>query len=154
MAKTNYTKVEEILETGLKKMSIDHLFKESERQKVNEGKEKETPENEAASPAKTYPKIISALKRDLRRLQYKNHQQFYSTLGMKKSELRKKIEKPESLTPAEWEALIQIKKKIDLYKAQLTAQLPEIELTQAIEQERVKHINKRFNVNEKWLPLH
>lgn len=152
MAKTNYTKVEEILETGLKKMSIEQLFEEAE--KSGKKTEDEQPTGEQPSLDKTYAKIISALKRDLKRLQYKSHQAFYSTLGMKKSELRKKIEKPEQLTPAEWEALIEIKKKIDLYKAQLSAQLPEFELSRAVEDERVKHINKRFNVNEKWLPLH
>ena len=73
---------------------------------------------------------------------------------MKKSELRKKIENPQALTPVEWETILQIKKKIDVYKAQISTQIPELELNQTIEDERVKQLNKRFNVNEKWLPLH
>ena len=46
MAKTNYTKVEEILENGLRKMSIDQLFEESEKRP----KKKERSTAEAGEP--------------------------------------------------------------------------------------------------------
>jgi hypothetical protein len=145
MAKTNYTKVEEILEQGLRRMSINQLFDESK---------KVVPEKSVENPIeKEHEQLLSSIKRDLKYLHYKGHAKLYNSLGMKKSELKKLIDTP-NLSDAEWEKITQIKKKIDLYKAELAAQLPEIALKQTVEDERIKHINKRFNVNEKWLPLH
>lgn len=149
MTKTNYTKVEEILEQGLRKMSINKIFEDSEKAIKQKGESK--PESDLDKEKALF---IANLKRDLKKLDYRAHMKFYSSLGMKKSELKKKIAAPNLLKPEDWEAIMAIKKKIDLYKAQLSTQIPEMELSQAIDEERTKHINKRFNVNEKWLPLH
>lgn len=159
MAKTNYTKVEEIMEQGLRKMSINQVFDDSGKA---EKKPRQTPLADQEEKTKDVDnqlnraqiRLISALKRDLKYLHYRDHTDFYASLGMKKSTLKKKIETPSALKGEEWEAIKKIKQKIDLYRAELSKQIPEVELSQEVDEERIKHVNKRFNVNNKWLPLH
>ncbi len=164
MAKTNYTKVEEALDQNLRKMSIERLFdKANEATKKEKGSDdnKNTAtfskggESPVSSPLdKTQINLIAALKRDIKSLRQKQHAAIYTKLGIKRSELKEKIDNPTGLTAEEWKEIKEIKAKIDVYKAQLSAQMPDFELSDQVELERHKHINKRFNVNDKWLPLH
>ncbi len=156
MAKTNYTKVEEVLEKELRRQSIEKLFddKAQSHKQPAEGSPPAEKGGKSSSLDKAQMSLISALKRDIKFLRAKQHATMYTKLGIKRNELKQKIENPADLTAEEWVLIQKIKTKIDLYKAELAAQMPEFEFSQQIEHERQKHINKRFNVNEKWLPLH
>jgi carbamoylphosphate synthase small subunit len=141
MPKTNFTKVEEVLEQGLRKMSIDQLFEDSAKQKGTQAD-------------KNQKKLIEAVQRDVKFLDAKKHKVLYDGLGMKRQEIRTLLDNGARLTPAEWEKVKQIKEHIDKYRREVLAQLPVSTDDRLVEQERVKHIHKRFNVNDGWLPLH
>lgn len=152
MVKTNYTKVDGILENQLRRMTVEHDLKENiESVKENAN---EPPDPNASAIDKVQQRLIAALKRDLQKLHLANHREMYASLDMKKSDLKKKIESPEKLTPEEWETIKQIKAKIDKYRSELKEKLPQQSDDAIVEAQRNKHVNKRFNVNEKWLPLH
>lgn len=144
MAKTNYTKVDAAADMGLRKMEIDRLFE------ATPGKEKIplTPEEKGKQ------KLLEGLKRDIQYLDPKRHKQLYTTLGYKRQDLKALIENPSTLTLEDWEKIKQIKKSIEKYRKEVMAQLPSQDDEKIVEEQRVKHINKRYNVNDKWLPLH
>ena len=145
MAKTNYTKVDITAEAGLRKMEIDRLFE------ATPGKEK----GPSLSPEeKQKQKLIEGLKRDIQYLNPKRHKQLYTSLGYKRQDLKSLIENPSTLTLEDWEKIKQIKAGIEKYRKEVMAQLPSQMDEKIIEDQRVKHINKRYNVNDKWLPLH
>lgn len=140
MAKTNFTKVEDMLNQGLHKITVSHLLDEADAAKGSAPKDN-------ANRA-----LISALQRDLKLLHKKDHET-YTKLGIKKKFLKKIIETPESLTPEELETLKQIQGKIKVFKEELKNKVPPVNDESIVEAERTKHINKRYNVNDKWLPL-
>ncbi len=136
MAKANYTKVEEALDEGLRKMTMQQLHA------LADGKTDEAKESQG--------KLIATLKLDLR-LIAKTDAALFAKLEIDKIQTKKLLENPSTLTPEDWKGLIQLKERIDVWKKEFTALQTNDQL---IEKERVKHINKRFNTNEKWLPLH
>ncbi len=153
MPKNNYTKVEQALEQGLLKMQVTDLFEAAKPLFLPEAKA-----DQASLPTFSLTvqqkSLMGSLTRDLTKFTSKLHPKLYAQLAIKRSELKAKLINPTSLSSEEWQQLKQIKDKIDLYKAQLQSQVPPLELNQLVENERLKHINKRFNTNEKWLPLH
>jgi hypothetical protein len=155
MPKTNYTKVEEFLGQGLRKMMVEDLLNKTKNVNKPLNPEiqyaPEIPKNNALIKAQQH--LISALKRDLTRLQKKD-QEVFTKLKIKKKQFKMMIEHPENLRPEDWETLKQIKIQVDQYKAELLKQIPQATDENLVDIERNKHINKRFNVNEKWLPLY
>jgi len=141
MTKTNFTKVEEALNEGLRKMTASHLLEMADSSAKTGG----VTSNPFQAAIK---RLIALLKHDLKQLE-KQDPDFYQNLGLKKPGLKKLLSDPEHLTPEDWESIKQIKEKIDQYKQKTPAPADE----QIIQKERRKHINKRFNINEKWLPL-
>lgn len=138
MAKTNYTKVDAVLTQSLKKMAVDQLFE---------------PKKTATTLSKSQQQLLNSLKRDIKKFPTKTHPKLYEQLELKRLDLKKKIENT-SFTQEDWQFLETVAKKIESYKQELLKQKPAIEDSSLVEKERVKHVNKRFNVNEKWLPLH
>jgi hypothetical protein len=148
MPKTNYTKVEEMLNQSLHKIQVNHLLEEADEATKSQG---------SAVSAESAKKLssttlISSIQRDLKNL-YKKDSATYIKLGIKKKYLKRWIETPEALTPEEMETLKQIQEKIKIFKEELKTRLPAIQDEAIVESQRTKHINKRYNVNEKWLPL-
>lgn len=139
MAKANYTKVEEALNEGMLKMTMQQLHA------LADGKTDEARKNQG--------KLLAILKIDLRWIA-KTDPSLFTKLAIKKDEIKKLFENPSSITPEDWKNLIELKERIDQCKKELFASKPGETNEQIIEKERVKHVNKRFNTNEKWLPLH
>lgn len=146
MAKTNYTKVDAALDSGLRKMEIDALFEASPSQS-----KQKTP---LTAEEKKKQKLLDGIKRDIQYLDPKRHKQLYATLGYKRQELKVLLENASSLTLEDWEKIKQIRASIEKYRKEVMAQLPSHNNEKLIEEQRVKHVNKRYNVNDKWLPLH
>lgn len=152
MAKTNYTKVEEVLNEGLRKIKVNQLLEEADAAAAVGGSQ-EMQEREGAPTDETgRTHLIATLKHDLKQLHKQKHDP-YEKLGLKKSELNKFLDNQEALTPQDWEMIKQLRKRIDEFKEELAKNLPSTTDDDLIKQARRKHINKRFNVNEKWLPL-
>lgn len=146
MAKTNYTKVDAAADQGLRKMEIDRLFEGT----PSKSKDKVP----LSAEEKSKQKLLETLKRDIQYLDPKRHKQLYTTLGYKRQDLKVLIENPSTLSLEDWEKIKQIKADIEKYRKEVMAQLPSQNDEKIVEDQRVKHINKRYNVNDKWLPLH
>lgn len=144
MAKTNFTKAEEALADTLQKMTKESLLKQADAVK---GK---TAEPVSAAELKARTQLVHALQRELKRL-HKADADIYKKLGIKKRSLEKWAAHLSEIGPKEWEAIQQAKEKVDRHVKELAAGSSD---EQIVEQQRVKHINKRFNVSDKWLPLH
>jgi hypothetical protein len=144
MAKTNFTKVEEILDENLRKMTADHL--------LNQTKKTDKPNSHKKLLTEVQKQLISSLKRHLTGI-LRKESEAYNKMDVNKSELTRLINHPEDLSPQEWEALNQIHKKIAAFKEELRHKLPTIDNESLVEAQRKKHVNKRFNTNDKWLPL-
>ncbi|MCE5318883.1 MAG: hypothetical protein LLG04_16165 [Parachlamydia sp.] len=160
MPKTNFTKVEEVLEQGLRKYSAEHLLEQADEASSSHPKSR-NPTIAYASDAektKTSPltkdqnQLIHSLQRDVKNLQKKG-KGMYSKLGIGKTDLRKMIDNPKELSPEDWKKIQQIREKIDQYKSELMKQLPQQSDEEIVESERKDHVNRRYNVNKKWLPL-
>lgn len=144
MAKTNYTKVEDALTAGLQKISIDRLLELAD---AAEGKDSPTDEQ-----TRLRGQVLLALHTELQYLKSKG-QHPYSKLNVDKKNLKKYLDDPALLTPEEWEKIKTIKKNLDAFKKSIAESLPQQSDDALIEEERKKQKNKRFNVNDKWLPL-
>lgn len=148
MVKTNYTKVEEALDKGLRRLNVEHLLDQAN---ANKETQKNSPA-EASQLARTQSQLITTLKRELKNLQKKDTA-LYTKLGIPKKELKHMIENPQALTSEQWELIKQIKIKIENFKADLAKKIPQVSNEALVDQERQKHVTKRFNINDKWLPL-
>lgn len=158
MPKTNFTKVEEVLEQGLRKYSVEQLLEIADQTSAPKKRNPtiaytaESDKPEIAPLSKEQSHLIHSLERDVKRLRKKD-QEIYTKLGIGRKNLKKMIENPSALTPADWETIKQIRTKIDQYKAEMAKQLPQTSDEDLVESERKDHINRRYNVNKKWLPL-
>ena len=142
MAKANFTKVEEALAEGLRKMTIENLGEMADKAKADRtGKPSDDKLTE-----KKQALILASLKQDLKWL-YKKDRTFYKKLEMTKKSVNELID-----NPMDWDKIKELKIKVEKCKQEMLVEGKESN-EQLVEQERSKHINKRFNINDKWLPL-
>lgn len=140
MAKTNYTKVEELLSANQERLKIQGWI---DMTKTETSLEEPNP--------KAY--LLFSLQRGLELLP-KGDRRFTSDLGIKKTDILKLIQKPEDLGAKDWALIKEIRQKLKKYLSEIASELPVLNDEDLIESERVKHQNKRFNTRDKWLPLH
>lgn len=138
--KTNFTKAEESLAKAIENMQVQDLL---ERADKASGKK-------SASVVKERTQLANALKRDLKRLQT-HDPAIFKKLNVKKKDLNQLVENIVQITDEDWQKLITFKKAVD----KLIKEMPKSEESneQLIEKQRQRHVTKRFNVSEKWLPL-
>lgn len=137
MAKTNFTKAEEALAQALDKMTKNRLW-----ELASGG----VPVNEEIK-ARVY--LLFGLELGIKRLTRILGNEAYKKIGTTKKALEKLSKDIEKLSPEQVDKLKEIKAKVDAENKAL----PEPSAEELIEKERHKHINKRFNVSDKWLPL-
>jgi len=132
MAKTNFTKAEEALAGALQKLSVEQLLEQTS----STNKEKRSV-------------ILKLLQLELRKLQ-KHDAEFYKNLNFKNKELESYLAEPEKIKDEDWKKIVELKQKVEQKVKEIDSKSNNEDIVNA---ERHKHINKRFNVNEKWLPL-
>ena len=160
MVKTNFTKVEEALVEGLRKITVKHLLDLADmasslekRPKINTLEPPAAPETkEDLQLREARMQLITSLNRDLKALS-KHDVNTYKELGFKRNDLKKFLEHPDALSPEEWDKIKSIKEQVSTFKKELMKTLPNSSDDDIVNAERKKHVNKRFNINEKWLPL-
>lgn len=159
MAKTDYELVEARLIEGLKKMFIQRVLELSESAATT-GKSREVVQQgpggeqvKATSLEESRKNILQALRRDLKKLHDKDAH-FEEKMGISHQEIAKLVDNPADLTPDDWAKLKALKDSLQSHRQDLAIPLEEGANEKLIEDERLKHINKRFNVREGWLPLH
>lgn len=141
--KTNYTKVEEALKEGMQKYSLHKLLDEAdEAQNVK----KESSPDENLTKQKTVISIQRAVKS-----YSKVDKKFYKKIGYKREDIKNLLSNPDCSQPEVWKNILQLKEKIEAYKKADPSLNFEEDI---VKKERVKHVNKRYNVKDNWLPLH
>ncbi|KAF3363182.1 hypothetical protein PHSC3_000196 [Chlamydiales bacterium STE3] len=145
MSKTNFTKVEKAIDDGLQQIIIGNLLDLADA--ANAPKQPPvtlSPEQQAA--------LLQTLDRNLKKLN-KMDSAAYQKLSPLKNDIKKLMSVSENFTAEDWQKIKEIKEKIESYKKEISKNLPQPSDDQIIEEERIKHINKRFNINDNWLPL-
>lgn len=146
MAKADFTKVEKALEEGLSQITSKRLLDEAAALNPT-GKKKSAPPKPQEALI-----VLQQIKGELLHLE-KTDADIFKKIGMKKGAFKKLLESSAKLTPEEWAHIKEIRTKVEQYKREIAAKLPHQSDEEIVQKERVKHINKRFNVREKWLPL-
>lgn len=146
--KTDYTKAEESISETMHQMNVKQLLHEADLASASN-----PAKTQAGNPEQAKQNhLCFSLKRDLKLLAKKD-QNVYTSIGYKKKEINNLLKDASQLSPEDWEKLKQIKQSIEKYKQDLARLLPHKTDEEQVEEERNKHINKRFNVSDKWLPL-
>jgi hypothetical protein len=140
MPKTNFTKAEEAWSEAMQKTTKARLLEQTDSKKAAASKEE----------LKNRNLLTAALLRELKRLHRKD-KEIYKKLSIKRKEFENLVVNVNTLTPEEWAIIVQAKEKVDAH-LKILAQNPAND-EKIVEEQRLKHINKRFNVSDKWLPL-
>lgn len=155
MAKTNFTKVEELLEDAIIKKKVEKWGKMADiAQKVERPEMRKIVEKagEAVEKAEIDKKALIHALVHAKKI-YKDPK-FYEALGITAEELDALLKNPKELKQEDWVRLQDIRVKLAAYKKKDVEQHANESGDDAIvTEERRKHINKRFNVRDKWLPL-
>lgn len=149
MAKTNYTKVEEALTEGMRKIEVNKLLTEADE---NAAAKKNKP-IEPKKPDALLLRRLTKIDEELQALQKQGNDP-YLQLQIDKEEMKKFLNDPSLLTSDDWDKVKVIKEKIIEYKAALERTEPKgSEDDDLIDKQRKDQKTKRFNINKKWIPL-
>jgi hypothetical protein len=143
MGKTNYTKVEEALAEGMRKMEVDKLLQATENSAKTQAGEKVD---------SVHLQRLKKIDLDLKTLE-KQGKKPYAYFKIKPEEIKQFLKNPTLLTPQDWEKIKSIKEQITIYKGELEKVKLESIDDEIITKEVKKQKTKRFNINEKWIPL-
>ncbi len=147
MAKVNFTKVEAAFENALQKIAIDNLSELAAIATIIHD-----PDSQLSS--KTIEDIISRFHKELKKLK-KNDVKLYTELHLTSEEEERFALTPDQFTQGDWLRLKALKERIDELKRTLYGEeVLNAEYDKQVVKERRRHINKRFNIREGWLPLH
>lgn len=147
MAKVNFTKVEAAFENALQKITIDYLSELAAIATIIH-------DPNAQLSSKTIEEIIGRFQKELKKLK-KHDAKLYSELRLTKEEEARFMLSPDQFTQADWLRLRTLKERIDDLKRELYGEEAlNAEYDKQVVKERRRHINKRFNIREGWLPLH
>lgn len=146
MPKISFVRVESTLGDTLRKIFIDRLAELTTIVSlINEPQSKIQPEK--------IETVIKHFQIELKRFKEKELK-LYPRLGLSPEEENKFFGSYLSFTADDWNRLKTLKEKIDELKKELFGEeSPKEEYDLQVEKERRRHLNKRFNVREGWLPL-
>lgn len=147
MVKQSFSKVEELLEETFRKIFIERLSELSAiASLISDPNSHFTP--------KYVNEIILKFQIELNKL--KDHdKKLYERLELAPNEEKNFMRQASDFTTQDWERLKTLKERIDLLKFELFGEpKTTVEDEKHIEKQRRKHINKRYNVRDGWLPLH
>ncbi len=142
--KIDYVKIENDLAGTLLQLLINRLNELASLADMIKGNKKLT---------KTVSKVVSSFKNELTRIQKKDGALF-DCLDID-PEFLFRISRPiEEFSELEWSQILQLKDRIEELKKELRGkEVTTPEDDRRIEHERKRHVNKRFNVRDNWLPL-
>lgn len=153
MAKTNYTKVEEAFNDGLRKIEVDKLLDlADENAKVNKSNSsKENLKLQPKSELLDQKKLIINLKFELKTLINLQGKDIFQRLGIEKETLEI-LKREKNFSDEELNQLRSLKEKISSFNEELNKSAPKDE-EKTIEKQRKDQKTKRFNINKNWIPL-
>ena len=147
MPKVNFTKVENAFDRALQKVFIDNLSELAAIANVIQ-------DPQANVSSKTIEDIIIRFHKELKKLKKQDPKLFHQLNLSPKEEERLALSSTEFLQE-DWLRLRALKLRIDELKKELYGEESlNAEFDSQVAKERRKHINKRFNIRDGWLPLH
>jgi hypothetical protein len=146
MAKMNFTKAEKAFDNAIQKLAIDNL---SDLASIASAIQ--DPTLTVKSPK--IKEVIERFHKELKKLK-KSDPKIYEKLHLSpEDEIRFSIS-PEEFEQIDWLRLKSLKEKIDLLKKELYGdEVLDNENEKQVLKERKRHINKRHNIREGWVPL-
>lgn len=149
MAKTNYTKVEEALAEGMHKMEVNRLLDIADQKGDTT---KDQPKKLALKLDALHLQRLNTLNNELKDLQKKGKDP-YAKLKIDPAEIKRLLKDPSALTPEEWAKVKTMNEQVAVFKAEIERKPLQNSDDDIVKQQRKKQITKRFNVNDKWIPL-
>lgn len=144
MGKTNFTKVEESLKKGMDNLAIKKIVDSTD----SKSKEKKVEEEARLNRKKIAIYLIGELKR-----LHKGDEKLYVKLGTNLPNAKKLLEHPQKLSDTEWKTVLKLKDKLEAYKKAYAKAIKEFNIEEIVEKERDKQADRRFNIQDKWLPI-
>lgn len=146
MTKINFTKAEKAFDDAIQKLIIDNLFDLASLADAVE-------EPALYSHTPQIQDVIERFHKELKKLKKKD-QKLYEKLHLLPEEELRLSANPEHFDQTDWLRVKNLKEKIELLKKEFYGEeIVQIENENQVSKERKKHINKRFNIREGWLPL-
>ena len=146
MTKINFSKVEKSLDFALQKLFIDNLSELAAIANVAQDPQKHLSN-------KKIEEIIARFQKELNTIK-KQDPSLFDKLNLSAEEEERFNRMASEYSQEDWLRLKTLKLRIDELKHELYGQESTAEDGQQIEKERRRHIHKRFNVRDGWLPLH
>ena len=147
MAKVNFTKVENAFDKATQKMMIDNLSDLAAIANVIQ-------DPQANLSKKTAEDIFVRFQKHLKKLK-KGDPKLYKKLELSQKDEDRFALSPKDFSSEDWLFLKALKLRIDELKKELYGeQILDEENDKQVHKERTRHINKRFNIRDGWLPLH
>lgn len=155
MAKNNYSKVEEALAEGLRKMKVNELLEISDKNTKAPAESKEEVPGTAliskTDPESQEKQLLKAVQINLNYLK-KAGLEPYKRLKLNKEELAQFLKNPEKMSDADKIKMKKLKEQLDLLKSELKDK-PQSSDEELIKKETKAQKQKRFNIRDNWLPL-
>ncbi len=147
MPKVNFTKVETAFDKALQKLFIDHLSELAAIANVIQ-------DPQANVSSKTIEDIIARFQKELKKLK-KQDPKLYERLKLSPEDEERFALPSKDFLQEDWIRLKALKLRIDELKHELYGQESlNAEYEKQVSKERRRHVNKRFNIRDGWLPLH
>jgi hypothetical protein len=147
MAKVNFSKVEKSFDRALQKLLIDNL---SELAAIANA----IHDPKSGISSKTIEEIITKFHKELKKLKKKDPILF-GKLNLTPEEEERFNHSSKEYLREDWVFLKALKLRIDELKHELYGQAAiDAEYDRQVAKERRRHVNKRFNIRDGWLPLH
>lgn len=146
MAKVSFTKAEQSFDRAVRQLLIDNLSEIATIVDVAHDKDKKISSEALAE-------LIAKFNKQLQKIR-KNDTGLYQKLALS-AEDEKRLSKPSTeYIQADWLFMKELKLRIDELKSELYGKgAPDTTQEAQVEKERKRHINKRFNIRDGWLPL-
>lgn len=147
MAKVNFSKVEKSFDRALQKLLIDNLSELAAIANVIH-------DPKSGISSKAIEEIIGKFQKELKKIK-KQDPILFGKLNLTPEEEKRFACPSKEYLQEDWIRLKALKLRIDELKHELYGQESiDAEYDNQVAKERRRHVNKRFNIREGWLPLH
>lgn len=154
MAKTNFTKVEEALAAGLRKMSIEELDKLAEiSQNIGRPELRNLAEKAIVAAMKKgleKKAVVYVLRQGAKKY---TSNSFYQEFDLTHKQYVELLADIKSISEENWAKLQLVKMKLTMLREKELKANPDFQDEKIVEKNRKDQKNARFNVKKTWLPL-
>jgi hypothetical protein len=147
MAKVNFSKVEKSFDRALQKLFIDNLSELAAIANAIQDPQK-------GITSKAIEEVIERFQKEMKKIK-KQDPVLFEKLNLSPEDEARFNRPSNEYAQEDWLRLKALKLRIDELKHELYGQESiDAENDDHVEKERRRHVNKRFNIRDGWLPLH